>query len=129
MDVLIKKIAYIRGIPEWLTAKAVDGGEIKKGSIVGLNVEFKEYAVESLIELRLIREGQEKLIKEGALIPVEEAGSTYFMEDYWMNYAKTSQDVQKKKLPKKQGIFTKLAAERMIEPKSTIINGPVKSNF
>ncbi|MFH1126268.1 MAG: hypothetical protein V1703_04015 [Candidatus Altiarchaeota archaeon] len=89
MEVLIKKIMYIVGVPAELTAKAVAAGEIKKGSIVGLNVEFIGQGIEGLIELRILRNGQESLVREGAVIPVEEGESMFFMQEHWSDYSES----------------------------------------
>ena len=97
MDVFIKKIRYIKGIPEALTEKALKAGEVKRGSILGLDVEFKDCHTEALIELRLTKTEQNNLIKKGKLIPVEEFNSTYYMMDGWMEYMQAQSNTASKR--------------------------------
>ncbi len=89
MDVLIKKVRYVQGIPAELTEKAVNAGEIRRGSIVGLDVEFIGYGTQALIDLKIAKDGQEKLVRDGCHIPVEEANSLYFMTGGWTDYLET----------------------------------------
>ena len=94
MEVLVKKIKYIRGIPEEMTGKAMAAGELKTGSIVDLEVFFKNYNTEALIELHLTREGQEALVKEGLLIPVEDRAQKYYLLDNWTLYSKKTTEAE-----------------------------------
>lgn len=96
MEALVKEIRYIKGIPEELTEKAMEAGEVRKGSTVGLDVEFNGHAARVLIELKLMRDGQEKLVRRGMFIPVEEGSSHFYMTEDWKCYAEKSQDVSGK---------------------------------
>ncbi|MDD5110961.1 MAG: hypothetical protein PHG85_00280 [Candidatus Altiarchaeota archaeon] len=77
MRVLVKKIRYVKGIPEELTDKAVAAGELRRGSVVGLDVSFVEFGKDCLIELYIHREGDELLVVPGASLIVEDSGSIY----------------------------------------------------
>jgi hypothetical protein len=138
MEVLIKKIRYIQGIPTELTEKAVSAGEIRRGSVVGLDVEFKDCATQALIELRIAKEDQEKLVRQGCIIPVEEVNSIYFMTDDWTNYLENPRcEAVSKKVPlqaydalmKRQASFSNAAVDKELNPRRNLLDGPIRSRF
>lgn len=96
MEVLVKEIRYIKGIPEELTEKAMEAGEVRKGSTVGLDVEFNGHADGVLIELKLTMDGQERLVRRGMFIPVEEGSSHFYLTEEWECYAEKSRAVSGK---------------------------------
>jgi len=81
MRVLVKKIRYVKGIPEELTEKAVAAGELRRGSVVGLDVSFVDFGKDCLIELLIRREGEERLVAAGASLLVDDVGSIYYLVD------------------------------------------------
>jgi hypothetical protein len=128
MNVFIKKVRYVNEVPEELTEKAIEAGELKKGSVVGLDVKFWEYGVEGLIELKLTKDGQEKLVKEGKITPVEDAGSIYYLREDWVNFL---EDVAQKPepLPERQESNKLEAKQEVIAIESEAVGEPVKTHF
>jgi len=137
MDVLINGIRYVQGIPTESTEKAVSAGEIRRGSIVGLDVEFIGYGTQALIDLKLTKDGQEKLIRQGCRIPVEEANSLYFMTDGWTDYLEISRcekAVKDKSLltgetQVKSGSFPPALDEKALSTRQSRLDGPIGSSF
>ena len=138
MDVLIKKIRYVHGIPTELTEQAVSAGEIRRGSIVGLDVEFNGYDTKALIDLKVTKDGQEKLVREGCRIPVEEANSLYFMTDDWTSYLETERCEKAVKpeplhayetLMKSRGAYAASIEEKTLAARSAKLDGPIRSSF
>jgi len=127
MEVYIKKIRYVNDMPEELTQKAIEAGELKKGSVIGLDVKFKDYGVEGLIELRLTKDGQEKLVKEGSVIPVEDANSIYYLREDWIDFL--GDNLRKPEaLPEKQETI-KPEPQEVINIEAEVIDEPVKTHF
>lgn len=88
VDVMVDEVKYINDVPVELLSEAISAGEIRKGKVVGLLVKtLSETGEEVLIELKLEREGQESLIHKGAVIPIEQKGELYVLDEGWETYA------------------------------------------
>ncbi len=84
---VIEDIIYISDIPRELTQNAIDAGEIRKGSVLGVMISPLENPEnKTLIELKMAKNGQEKMVRRGARIPLEYAGSHYFISDDALEY-------------------------------------------
>lgn len=94
---VIEGIKYINDIPEELTEKAIEAGEIKKGSTVGVLIHpIDDPQNRVLIELRITRKGQEKMVIKGCAMPLEYVGGRYCITDDAIDYI-ISQRVNAKK--------------------------------
>ncbi|GEM_PF-3364914 len=105
-DVLIKELKYIKGIPVELLDEAVKAGEIRKGKVVGLIVSPVENLAENvLIELELRKNGEEKAIKNGRVIPVDSRGDGYVLLEGWDAYPeiKSDKSASKQRKPRTNG--------------------------
>jgi len=128
MEVFIKKIRYVNEVPEELTQRAIEAGELKKGSIIGLDVKFKEYDVEGLIELKLTKEGQEGLIKEGNTIPVEDSSSIYHLREDWVDFLENKLG-KPKALPEKQEPVRLETRQELISIEPEVVGESVRTHF
>ncbi len=86
-EVVLDEIKYIKDVPQEMTDEAILQGCIRKGAVVGLTVHPTEDEDNKvLLDVRLTREGQEKLLTPGARIPLDGQGSTYLISEGWEQY-------------------------------------------
>lgn len=92
VDVVIDEVKYITDIPIELLSQAISAGEIRKGKVIGLVVKpHSEPNEDVLIELKLETDGQENLIHRGTVIPIEQKGRVYVLDEGWETYTTNTQ--------------------------------------
>lgn len=92
-EVIIKKLEYIKGIPVEMLDDAIKAAELRKGKMIGLYVvSCEDEGNDAHLELLLEKDGQEKLIKPGQILPIEPNSSYYTMDEGWEEYAGKVQD-------------------------------------
>jgi hypothetical protein len=94
VEIVIKKFWYIKDIPVELLGKAVEAGELRRGKFVGLQVQL-DSGDKAFIELRLMLDGQEKLIREGQAFSVEQVGGIFVMDSSWGMYLEKASAVSR----------------------------------
>ena len=88
-DVKILEITHIKDIPDELLGKAIELGEIRKGKEITLLVELVDNPYgRMLIDLFLMEEGQENLIRINGIIPIEEMRDLFVLSENWNAYIK-----------------------------------------
>ncbi|MFH1404262.1 MAG: hypothetical protein ABIH11_08345 [Candidatus Altiarchaeota archaeon] len=85
VEVRVNKLVYIKDIPLELLKEAIKAGQLSKGKYVGLLVKPDE-ADEALIELKIMEDGQEELIREGQVIPIDQVGEVFVLDSSWRVY-------------------------------------------
>ncbi len=76
-EVIVEKLVYIKDIPIEMLKKAIEVGELRKGKTVGLVVHKANPGEDILIDLRIEKDGQEKLISKGSVISIEQSKGAY----------------------------------------------------
>jgi hypothetical protein len=86
-EAFVESLKYIRDVPMELTEKAVLAGEVRKGSVVGLQVyPVSDHSKTVLVEVKLLEEGQEELVKPGIKVPLVDCGGLYRFASEWQQY-------------------------------------------
>ncbi|MCX6695721.1 MAG: hypothetical protein NTU61_05450 [Candidatus Altiarchaeota archaeon] len=100
VEVKIKELSYIQDIPVDMLQDAIDAGEVRKGRTVGLMVRPVGVVSDGdvLIELKLTEDGQEELVKVGAIIPVESSGNVCVLRPEWSMYIEQLKEEEKMQL-------------------------------
>jgi hypothetical protein len=89
MLVVIHKIEYINDIPIEYTQQAIDAGEIKKGKKVGLLVSPVDDPDKQVrIEIPIQKDGQERLIRKGRVILIEDKHERLRLHDNWRDFVR-----------------------------------------
>jgi hypothetical protein len=84
---VIDGIRYIKDVPEELTEKAIECGEIKVGSVLGLAVHPQDSPENQvLIEVKIKKTWQVNAIKKGIKIPLDACGNRYILSEDALEY-------------------------------------------
>ena len=119
VEVKIKELKYIKDIPLEFLKIAIDAGEVRKGNTIGLMVRPVGVVSEEdvLIELKLTSDGQEELIREGAVIPIEGCNSVCFLGQEWTVYLERFKSSENVRLRKDRGFVpSESIRERRLSP-------------
>ncbi|MBD3261549.1 MAG: hypothetical protein GF334_07705 [Candidatus Altiarchaeales archaeon] len=85
-DAILQQIIYIKDIPTELLDEAITAGELRVGNIIGLYVRPKLTGDKTLIELKLQKKGQERLLQKGQTLPLKQCGQIYCLREEWRDF-------------------------------------------
>jgi hypothetical protein len=85
-EVMVERLVYVKGLPAEMIMEALEAGELRKDSVVGLEVSSPGEGGKVLVDVRLAEEGQTELFKPGLTIPLEEGSGTLSISACWQTY-------------------------------------------
>lgn len=86
-EIVVEAILYIKDVPVELTLKALESGELRRGSVVGLSARpVVDPGKTVSVEVVLGDDRQAELVKPGLTLPVEEGSGALRLSGDWESY-------------------------------------------